>query len=111
MRVLDWDGVCIFACPVYTRLEHVKRAFLDEHGGLVFTDGPAYHGDPIREKGVPVFYEFGLNIIDDLNTIGFSCEIGVNHSLINGYFSNNNPYKVGHMWPIVIKCKKNKLLK
>lgn len=104
-RVLRPGGLCIFGCPIYSVMGHTQRARL-ENGQVVFTGEPCYHGDPIREEGVPVFYEFGVNLIDDLREIGFNVAYHLAHSLTEGYLSNNNPYKVGHMWPIVVVCRK-----
>jgi SAM-dependent methyltransferase len=105
-RVLKPGGKCIFACPIYTQLQHRQKAFLDENGGLVFTGEPAYHGDPLRDSGVPVFYEFGLQLLEELENIGFKAEISLYHSILNGYLSNDNPYQEGLMWPIVMVCTK-----
>lgn len=105
-RVLKPGGTCIFSCPIYTRLEHRVRAYLDTDREIVFTEGPAFHGNPLTSAGSPVFYEFGLALMDDLIKVGFDCEIGIDHSLTNGYLSNNNPFPIGHMWPLVIRCRK-----
>jgi SAM-dependent methyltransferase len=105
-RVLRTGGKCIFACPVYSVLEHRRRGFLDSDGQLRFTGEPAYHGDPIRAEGAPVFYEFGLSLLDDLNRLGFDARAVMYHSIARGYFSNDNPYVVGLMWPLVFVCTK-----
>lgn len=104
-RVLRPGGKCIFACPIYSVMGHRKRAEI-VGGGLVFVDGPCFHGDPLREQGVPVFYEFGLSLIDDLVGLGYRVYYVLDHSLIKGYFSNNNPWQTGHMWPLVVVCEK-----
>lgn len=105
-RVLKPGGKCVFACPIYSVQDHVQRAYLDEAGELVFTKGPAYHGDPMREGGVPVFYQFGFFLMDELREMGFKVSFAVSHSLLDGYVSNNNPYPEGHMWPFVVVCEK-----
>jgi SAM-dependent methyltransferase len=104
-RVLRPGGKCVFACPIYSVMDHRKRAEILE-GNLIFLDGPCFHGDPLREHGVPVFYEFGLSLIHDLKRLGFRASYVLDHSLIKGYFSNNNPWQVGHMWPLVVVCEK-----
>ena len=105
-RVLKKGGKCIFACPIYSVQDHVQRAYLDDSGELVFTRGPAYHGDPLREGGVPVFYQFGYSLLEELQDIGFKAQFGIDHSIVDGYVSNNNPYAEGHMWPLVVICEK-----
>jgi len=105
-RILRKGGQCIFGTPIFTRLDHITRATLDDKGDIVWTKGPSFHGDPLREGGAPVFTEFGLNIIPDIEAIGFDCSIGIDHSMIKGYSSNNNHYRIGHMWPVVVKCIK-----
>ncbi len=105
-RVLRPGGRCVFACPVYTQKKHQRRAYLDSQGELLFTNGPVFHGDPLRAEGVPVFYEFGLELVENLAEIGFEAEMVVDHSICEGYVSNNNPYSFGLMWPIIFSCRK-----
>lgn len=106
-RVLKPGGVCLFSTPIFSnRYENLQTAYL-RNGEPVFTGEPKYHGDPLSAKGVPVFHEFGLNLIDDMKALGFKASYLIELSLLGGIFSNNNPYPdIGHMWPIVVKVKK-----
>lgn len=73
---------------------------------MIFHGEELYHGDPLKSEGVPVFTLFGLDFIEELQSIGINCSYLIEHSILQGVFSNNNPYDVGHMWPIVIKIQK-----
>lgn len=105
LRILKPGGVILFSTPIFTgMLEHQKTAELDEHGGVRFLGQEMYHGDPLSDEGVPVFYLFGINILDTINALGGKASYLVDHSLLEGIVSNNNPYlDVGHMWPLVVK--------
>lgn len=105
-RVLKKNGRCVFMCPIYSRLEHIVHAVLRKDGSLNFLNGEKYHGDPLRKEGAPVFNDFGLNLIYDLKKIGFRPKLIMNYSIQKGYFSNNNPFKVGHCWPLLVDCRK-----
>lgn len=107
LRILKPGGKCYFSTPIYSnRFQHTQRAVV-ENGELRFLNGPAYHGNPLNPRGAPVFYEFGLNLLEDLNNVGFQTCYLVDHSLLKGIVSNNNPYTdIGHMWPIVVRCQK-----
>ncbi|MFT6435728.1 MAG: SAM-dependent methyltransferase [Candidatus Azotimanducaceae bacterium] len=107
-RVLKPNGVCLFSTPIYSNTFIHKKTAVMVDGKVQFTGPEMYHGDPIREEGVPVFYLFGLNLLEDVVALGLSGSYLLEHSLVNGIFSNNNPYiNVGHMWPIVVKMVKH----
>jgi len=106
-RTLSSSGVCLFSTPIYTGVnEHREIAKLVE-GEVRFTDQEVYHGDPLTGKGIAVFYEFGFHLLEELRELGFKASILLDHSILEGVISNNNPYvNYGHMWPIILKAQK-----
>lgn len=107
-RILKKEGVLIFAAPIYNHYEHIICAKIDNYGGISHLEEPAYHGNPLSDKGSLVFTRFGYKIVQELRDIGFSdVVIGFNYSLFDGYVSNGNPYyEIGHMWPVLIKASR-----
>ena len=106
-RILKPGGICLFSTPIYSnRYSHKQTAVL-ENGHINFLGKPLYHGNPLSSEGTPVFFEFGLNLINELHEIDFRTSYLIDLSLIKGAFSNNHPLTtIGHMWPIVVKCVK-----
>ena len=106
-RVLKPGGRLVFACPVYCQREHQRVARLNEQGEVEFFGKESYHGNPIDPKGSPVFVKHGYNLLEDLQETGFSrAEIGLGFSPVHAMTSNNNPYAVGLMWPLVFRAVK-----
>ena len=107
LRVLKTNGTLLFSAPIYSgQIGDKTTAILDESNEVKFLGDEMYHGDPLSDKGVPVFTLFGIDLIERLNKKGFACSYLFDYSIYEGILSNNNPYDVGHMWPIVVKIKK-----
>jgi len=71
-RVLNDDGVFIFTVPLYDVEKTVDRAIFEE-GKIVHLLEPEYHDDSIRGVGkVLVFRDYGHDIVEKLQTIGFA---------------------------------------
>ncbi len=71
-RVLNSNGKMLFTVPFRQRSEkNLIRAKLDSQGNLVHVEKPVYHGDPINNKGILCFQEFGWQILDELKDVGF----------------------------------------
>ena len=70
-RVLDDDGRLIITAPFTFQQEGVVRAELDADGQVRHLMEPCYHGDPLSDKGVLAYYDFGTELIGDLEQIGF----------------------------------------
>ena len=106
-RTLAPSGICLFSTPIYTGVnEHREIAKLID-GEVKFVEQEVYHGDPLTGRGIAVFYEFGFDLLEELRDIGFKAAALIDHSILEGVTSNNNPYvNYGHMWPIVIKAQK-----
>ena len=106
MRVLKSNGVLLFACPIYATPTTRIIACLED-GQVKFKGEPVYHGDPLSEKGVPVFNNFGFDIFDLVKQVGFSeVEIGFTADYAAGYFSDANPWRHALMWHILVRAKK-----
>lgn len=105
-RVLRPGGQLIMSAPFYDLEEHLVRAEVLD-GELVHHLEPAYHGNPMSKKGSLVFNHHGWPLLDDIRAAGFATvEIGLLYDPNQGIVSNNNPYREGHMWPIVFRARK-----
>ncbi|NLI82610.1 MAG: methyltransferase domain-containing protein [Deltaproteobacteria bacterium] len=73
-RVLKPGGFHIFTIPYHERKQTIKRA--EFHNGETRTLlPPVHHMDPLNEKGVLVYNEFGEDILELLHDIGFNTQI------------------------------------
>jgi SAM-dependent methyltransferase len=71
-RVLNSNGKMLFTVPFRKGFEkNLIRAKLDSQGNLIHLEKPVYHGDPINNKGVLCFQDFGWQILDELKDTGF----------------------------------------
>ena len=71
-RVLDKGGQLILTAPFTFRQEGVTRAQLDADGKVHHLTEPCYHGDPMSDEGVLAYYDFGMDLLDELREIGFA---------------------------------------
>lgn len=72
-RVLMPGGLMIFTAPfMFTSRDTVVRATLDAKGEVVHHLPAVYHGDPLSAEGVLCFQEFGWDLLDVLDSVGFS---------------------------------------
>ena len=92
-RVLSKNGFAIITVPIDKRQKETKQiaSFKDEK--IVYYKEPSYHSDPLREDGALVFTEFGLNIVDDLKSLGYK--------VIMEQYSTYNSHIIQHV--LVIK--------
>jgi tetratricopeptide (TPR) repeat protein len=71
-RVLNNNGKMLFTVPFRKQSEkNLIRAKLDSQGNLIHLEKPLYHGDPLNNKGILCFQEFGWQILDELKDVGF----------------------------------------
>jgi len=70
-RVLDGGGQLIATAPFTFLQEGVTRAELDADGHIHHLTEPCYHGDPMSDEGVLAYYDFGMDLLDELREIGF----------------------------------------
>lgn len=100
-RVLKPDGWHIFTVPFHEGKATRRRIKADGTSSVSFLLPAVYHGDPLNPDGVLVCTDFGDDIIDYLNSIGFLTEIA-QHSKF--YHAEDIPY-------IVSEISYNKYLK
>lgn len=70
-RVLDDGGRLTITAPFTFQHEGVVRAKLDADGQVHHLVEPCYHGDPLSDKGVLAYYDFGMELLGDLEQTGF----------------------------------------
>jgi SAM-dependent methyltransferase len=70
-RVLCTGGQLLLSVP-FVFDQHTRiRARLDANGEIEHLLEPVYHGDPVSHEGVLCFYEFGMDLLDDIRQAGF----------------------------------------
>lgn len=70
-RVLDKGGQLVLSVPFSFRHETNVRAKIDSWGNIEHLVEPSYHGDPLSDKGVLSYYDFGMELLDDMYEAGF----------------------------------------
>jgi hypothetical protein len=89
-RVLDHGGHLILSVPFSGRHQTNVRAVVDDAGNIEHLMEPCYHGDPLSPDGVLAYYDFGVELLDELRRIGFRRCRAVCHSAPEwGYFGIN----------------------
>lgn len=105
-RILKKDGILLFSTPFFGgETNNIRCRSVD--GELFHYSPPAFHGNPVDSTGSLVFTDFGWQLLDDVRNAGFSMvEVGLLYDPFQGIVSNNNPYREGHMWPLIFRAKK-----
>jgi hypothetical protein len=70
-RVLRRGGRLLLTAPFNFRQETSTRARIDEAGEVTHLMEPCYHGDPLSPEGILAFYDFGMDLLEDLHRAGF----------------------------------------
>ena len=70
-RVLGAGGQLVISVPFSFRQETLVRATRDDDGHITHLVEPCYHGDPLSESGVLSYYDFGMELLDELREAGF----------------------------------------
>jgi SAM-dependent methyltransferase len=83
-RVLKPEGYHIFTIPYHEGKKTVRRITI-ENGKVIFNYSPVYHGDPLRERGAPVFTDFGEDLISHLESQGFKTDAFLCGQWYNSY--------------------------
>ena len=105
-RVLVPGGTLLFTCPFFDLEEHIIRCVL-ENGNVRHILEPAYHGNPMSEKGSLVYTQHGWPLIQEIKDAGFgTVDVGILYDPYQGVLSTNNPYPDGKMWPILFRAVK-----
>lgn len=89
-RILKTGGAHIFTVPFYQhRFSNEARSLIDDKGDLIHLKQPWYHSDPLRPEGVLCFNVFSMELLTDLEKIGFEPEIHVIRDPLLGILGTN----------------------
>lgn len=89
-RILKVGGAHVFTAPFYQhRFSNEQRSIVDEKGELVHFRCPWYHGDPLRPEGVLCFNVFSMELLIELEKIGFEAELHIVRDPVLGILGNN----------------------
>lgn len=70
-RVLATGEQLIFSVPFLFGEKTRRTARIDSAGEIEHLCKPVYHGDPLSGKAVLCFYEFGIDLLQDIRDAGF----------------------------------------
>ena len=70
-RVLAPGGQALISVPFTFTDQTVTRAELDPEGNIKHLMEPSYHGDPFSDDGVLCYYEFGMDMLQEIRKAGF----------------------------------------
>lgn len=106
-RVLAPGGAALFTMPWFPWLpKSLLRGRLDEQGALVEYLPTELHYDGLRPEGIYTFHNFGADLGNLLETVGFSrVQFGMCYAPAAGFTTNN--YRYGDdflMLPTVIRA-------
>jgi SAM-dependent methyltransferase len=89
-RVLDAGGQLVLSVPFNFQQETRVRAVVDDHGEIRHLVEPCYHGDPLSSEGVLSYYDFGMDLLEELRDAGFQEAFLVCYRSARwGYLQNN----------------------
>lgn len=89
-RVLGSGGQLVVSVPFSDRHETRVRARMHENGHIEHLVEPCYHGDPLSDQGVLSFYDFGMELLDEMRAAGFQeCFVLCYHSRKWAYLNEN----------------------
>jgi len=89
-RVLDKGGQLLVSVPFSFQQETNIRARIDSLGNIEHLVEPCYHGDPLSDQGVLSYYDFGMELLDDMRSAGFQeCFLSCYQSRKWAYLSGN----------------------
>jgi len=92
-RVRDTGGQLVISVPFSFQPETIVRAKLDETGNIQYLTEPCYHGDPLSDQGVLSYYDFGVDLLDELRGAGFQeCFLSCYYSKKWAYLNRNVVY-------------------
>jgi hypothetical protein len=89
-RVLAAGGQLLVSVPFSFHQQTTVRAVVNGAGLTEHLVPPCYHGDPLSAEGVLSYYDFGMDLVEELRRAGFSEAFLVCYrSLHWGYLQNN----------------------
>lgn len=92
-RVLSPAGQLVLSVPFSFRQETVVRAVVNSQGVVEHLQPPSYHGDPLSADGVLSYYDFGMDLLEELMHAGFDQSFLVCYQSARwGYLQENVAY-------------------
>jgi len=89
-RVLVKGGQLLISVPFSFQQETLVRAIERDDGTIEHLVEPCYHGDPLSSGGVLSYYDFGMDLLEELGRAGFSERFVVCYSNSGwGYLDDN----------------------
>jgi hypothetical protein len=89
-RVMAHGGQVIISVPFNFQQETTVRAIIGPGGEIEHLEEPCYHGDPLSPDGVLSFYDFGMDLLDEMRTAGFHQSFMLCYRSAQwGYLANN----------------------
>jgi len=89
-RVLAPGGQVVLSVPFSFRQQTVVRAEVDSDGVVRHLQPPCFHGDPLSAQGVLSYYDFGMELLGEMQQAGFSeCFLVCYRSSHWGYPNDN----------------------
>ena len=70
-RVLNSGGQLLISVPFSFATKTRIRARQDAAGHVEHLHEPCYHGDPLSDQGVLSYYDFGMELLDEMREAGF----------------------------------------
>lgn len=90
-RVLRPGGTHIFTVPFDpAAARNLIRAVRDDAGNVQYLRAPLFHGDPLRPDGILVFAIFGLEMLTELEELGFVTTMWCLRSPVTGILGSNS---------------------
>lgn len=71
-RVLAPGGQLVLSVPFSFLQQTVVRAVPGCGGSIEHLQPPCYHGDPLSASGVLSYYDFGMDLLDEMKRAGFT---------------------------------------
>ena len=92
-RVLTHGGQLVISVPFSFQQQTVVRAVRGSTGAVEHLVPACYHGDPLSAEGVLSYYDFGMDLLAEMNRAGFAETFLVcYHSVSWGYPNENVVY-------------------
>lgn len=88
-RILKPGGSHIFTVPFYQDRSCGEVRAILENKKITYLKEPIYHIDPLRPEGTLVFNIFSIDILPELEKIGFETKMYKVHSIFNGILGEN----------------------
>jgi len=85
-RVLIHGGAMALSVPFNISNTNTFRRASIEKGCVIHHAAPVYHGSLLTSEGALVYYDFGHDIVEMINNIGFVTKIILSDELVYGHY-------------------------